>query len=495
MNTSDIKQVFESCTGTNPKVSVVLLDWSVRESYHVLDYLNKQRINRAQYEIIWIEYYSRRSPEIEEGLKESGKFCKLPVVDKWIVMGMPDNVYYHKHLMFNVGIVASQGKIITFCDSDAMVSPTFVESIINSFEEENHIVLHMDEVRNIDKRFYPFNYPSIEEIKGKGCINWKDGKTTGLLDREDPLHTRNYGACMSALREDFMNIGGADEHVDYLGHICGPYEMTFRLVNSGKKEVWHQEEFIFHTWHPGVGGKSNYWGPHDGRNMSTTALKARITGRVMPLVENPAIRILRLNKNEFFDESLISLAIHGRGIEEWVVEKVKQKGRSLWKLNNFIEQPLDTLQFLSTLFKLLIRQFSERAVGVLRESRSMKEILRRAFLTFNYLKNMNQYNIYTFERCKGCLEELAANNINEIVLYGTGNASKILYKLTRNSSIKIKEVYDNYGCKRFYDYDVKHVESIKDYCGKVVIIDMTKIEDKVELFKKMGVRGEQIIVI
>ena len=66
------------------------------------------------------------------------------------------------------------------------------------------------------------------------------GKTTGLLDNVDPLHTRNYGACMSALREDLLKIGGADEHIDYLEHICGPYEMTFRLVNAGKREVWYR---------------------------------------------------------------------------------------------------------------------------------------------------------------------------------------------------------------------------------------------------------------
>ena len=176
-------------------------------------------------------------------------------MDQWIILGMPSNVYFHKHLMYNIGIVSGRGKIITVCDSDAMVAPTFVESIIESFEEDRNIVLHMDEVRNIDKKFYPFNYPSIEEVISEGCINWKDGKTTGLLDQEDILHTRNYGACMAALREDLINIGGADEHIDYLGHICGPYEMTFRLVNAGKKEVWHQEEFLYHTWHTGQAGQ------------------------------------------------------------------------------------------------------------------------------------------------------------------------------------------------------------------------------------------------
>jgi len=65
---SDIKQVFENCTGTNPKVSVVLPDWSCRESLHSLDYLNNQIMPREQYEIIWIEYYLNRGKGINFSL-------------------------------------------------------------------------------------------------------------------------------------------------------------------------------------------------------------------------------------------------------------------------------------------------------------------------------------------------------------------------------------------------------------------------------------------
>ena len=42
-------------------------------------------------------------------------------------------------------------------------------------------------------------------------------------------------------------------------------------------------------WHPGQLGDRNYFGPHDGYHMSSTALAARQSGRVLPLMENPAI--------------------------------------------------------------------------------------------------------------------------------------------------------------------------------------------------------------
>jgi len=308
-----------------PLVSLILLDWSCRESFHMFQYLSNQTISREQYEIIWIEYYSRRSPEIAAGLEECKKLGKPPIVDKWIVLGMPNEVYYHKHFMYNLGITLSNGRIVTICDSDAIVSPTFIESIIKAFAADPNIVLHLDEVRNTSKKYYPFNYPTIKEVISEGCINFKNGKTIGILDTEDPIHTRNYGACMSALREDLINIGGADEHIDYLGHVCGPYELTFRLVNAGKKEKWHEEEFFYHVWHPGTDGRDNYLGPHDGRNMSSTALEILKTRRVAPLLENPAIEMLRTTKGDKISKaSLLSRVVDEDRIVNWGIDEFKR---------------------------------------------------------------------------------------------------------------------------------------------------------------------------
>jgi hypothetical protein len=478
-----------------PLVSIILLDWSCRDSFHILHYLNNQAVPKEKYEIIWIEYYGRRPTEIEAGLKECERLGKLPIVEKWIGMGIPENIYYHKHLMFNIGIITSNGKIITFCDSDAMVSATFVDSIINAFKEDKNIVLHMDEVRNIDKSFFPFDYPSIEEVKGKGCINWKDGKTTGLLDREDPLHTRNYGACMSALREDLISIGGADEHIDYLGHICGPYEMTFRLVNAGKKEVWHQEEFLYHTWHPGTDGRKNYLGPHDGRNVSTTALETRRKGRVMPLAENPAIRMLRLKQDDILYEPLLLQAIPEKDMENWRAEKLSRQKGVLWVHEGFIKHPMVNLRLTMMFCKMLIKQFHMKMTKFSSEPKSLKDILKKTFKAYDFLKNMSLYNAYIFEKCKNCVNKLLSNNVNEIVVYGTGDVAEIFYKVTLSSPVKIGAVYDTVDGKKFFNFRVMPMEEIKKHNGKIIIPALVGVEDKVEALKRMGVKSENIIIL
>lgn len=289
--------VYKRLTGKRPTVSFVLLDWSCRESFHSLDYLAQQNVARDDYEIIWIEYYKTKSDPLNAKIAEYTERAASSPVDLWLVMGMDRSLYYHKHLMYNIGIAQSRGDIVIICDSDAMFPANFVETVISTFEENPRSVVHFDEVRNSRQEFYPFNYPSFEELLGPGVINWRNGKTTGLWDSDDPLHSRNYGACFCARRDDLIEIGGADEHLDYLGHVCGPYELTFRLVNKGLREIWHDRVFIYHTWHPGSDGDFNYIGPSDGRHMSTTALEARESGRVMPLLENAAIRALREGKD------------------------------------------------------------------------------------------------------------------------------------------------------------------------------------------------------
>ena len=274
----------------SPKVSLILLDWSVRESFHLLDYLSRQDVDRDLFEVIVIEYYSRVSDAIRIFEEQ---------VDTWILLEMPEECYYHKHLMYNAGIAAAQSDICVICDSDAMVKEGFIRTIIEEFENNANIVLHIDQFRNKRKDLYPFCYPDFEEVTGKGCINNVGGKTRGVVDEKDPIHNRNYGACMCARRDDLIAIGGADEHIDYLGHICGPYEMTFRLVNFGRQEIWHQSEFMYHTWHPGQAGVNNYVGPHDGRHVSATAIEALISGRITPLLENETIGALKVT-----DESL-----------------------------------------------------------------------------------------------------------------------------------------------------------------------------------------------
>ncbi len=279
-----------------PRISVILIDWGVRESFHSLDYLNRQTANRDDYELIWLEFYDRRPDALRhmvqsfnpEPTATDGVNKSAPILDKWIVLGYPNDYIFHKHRLYNIGILAAQGDICVICDSDAIFRPTFIDKLIDAFAETPNAVIHLDEVRNVNQAFYPFNYPSIDDILGPGCINWRNGTTLGLDDSPDMLHHANYGACMAAWRKDLLAIGGADEHLDYLGYVCGPYDMTMRLLNYGREERWLRDEYLYHSWHPNqYGFNTDYQGPHDGMHMALLALEARATFRVGPCLKNP----------------------------------------------------------------------------------------------------------------------------------------------------------------------------------------------------------------
>jgi tetratricopeptide (TPR) repeat protein len=314
--------LFKNELSKNPKVSLVLVDWSVRESVHVLRYLEKQTTPRDDYEIIWIEYYENKAKEITNLLDESLKNKNTPPIDQWINLNISKDIYYHKHLMYNIGLVLSRGDIVCILDSDAILSPSFIQNIIKEFEKNPNIVLHLDELRNESRKFYPFNYPEIKEIINEDCKNLKDGKTIGLLDGVDFLHTRNYDSCMCAKRKDLISIGGCDEHQDYLGYVSGPYDLTFRLINYGKKEVWSQDEFLYHVWHPGTNGEDNYFGSHDGKNISTIAIESIESKRIFPLKENATIKMLRNNKSKNEKDILINL-IDKEKINNYKIDETK----------------------------------------------------------------------------------------------------------------------------------------------------------------------------
>ncbi|MEK6791516.1 MAG: glycosyltransferase [Deltaproteobacteria bacterium] len=475
-----------------PKVSVIIVDWSCRESFHVLEYLNKQEAAREDYDVVWIEYYNARPAPLT---KATTAFGVNPTIDKWIIMNMPGNVYYHKHLMYNAGVIAASGEIIVICDSDAVLRPSFVKSIIKPFNDNPGVVLHLDQVRNNDRRFYPFNYPSVDEILGKGCLNWKDGKTTGLLDLDDELHARNYGACFCAKRADIISIGGADEHDDYLGHVCGPYEMTFRLRNAGLRIIWHEQEFLYHVWHPGTDGESNYMGPHNGRNMSTTALRIRSTRRIMPLVENPAIRTMRLHPHEIIYEPLLNQCVPEQELDRWAIRKLRPAHDSDEFSGKFLKNPLSAIRLAATFLTIAVKQFHMKATRFSRQPKSAMDVVRKAFKAYAFVKNMARYNHYVLRSCEECLKTLASENVREFALYGTGDVAKVLYALSLPSPVKVSAVYDRTEGGSFSSLRVLPVNTIRGYKGKVVVATLAGAMESAEFLKSMDVDEKSIVLL
>ena len=441
-------------------VSIVLLDWSCRESFHLLDYLAAQTVDRSQYEIIWTEFYDAPADRLCRRIDAAQAQSARPPVDVYALMDFSPELCCHKHALLNLGIVLARGRIVCFCDSDAIVQPTFVESIIEHFRRQGDTVLHMDEARNDDPSFYPFNYPSLDEVTGFGCINWINGRPVGLLDEADPLHSRNYGACMAAARDDLIAIGGADMHTDYLGYICGFYEMSWRLTNFGRCEVWSDREWLYHLWHPGQAGNEDFVGPHDGLSVSTRALQALRSGRVQPFVESPAIVSLRTQTASPNEAALLERLVEPAWLNQWRHDRSAPAGgngsacpqragdmattkrRSVTPPFGFRLSFWAKLQLMPLVAGMVRRQLrvKRRAAAWSRPTGPggrLRNGIRKASALKSFLKRIYAFDKHWIRQCWLALAWAAQRGRRELVLYGEGDAAKALCHLARHLPVEI----------------------------------------------------------
>ena len=104
---------------------------------------------------------------------------------------------------------------------------------------------------------------------------------------------------------DAFRFGGFDEHRSLQGYLCGPYELSWRLVNAGLPELWYDESLMttWHFQHPEPLGLDldlfslRRWRevayPHVDYH-ALTAVDAFSSGRLLPWKENPEIHARRM---------------------------------------------------------------------------------------------------------------------------------------------------------------------------------------------------------
>jgi len=292
------------------KLSIILIDWSVRESFHAIKYLNKQTVDRDKYEIIWVEFYDKEKKELKQ-YEQKGK------LDKYLILGHLESSHYHKHITWNEGVLKSNGEIVVFPDSDSIFSETFVENILDFFSKNGNSFLLIDQVRNKNPKYFPFNYPSINEIledEFTENYNYKTKTTNGLSEKNekiqlpDAFFIRNYGACFSCKKNDFIRFGGLDEFEGYRSYICGVYELVFRMKNGGIKEKWLKKEFLVHTFHPWMKPNIDKIGPHF-KHLSTISLKQFYDKNILSILENKKIFKLRKKESNYSKKPVITFLI------------------------------------------------------------------------------------------------------------------------------------------------------------------------------------------
>ena len=264
------------------ELSIILLDWSVRERFQSVYWLQKQTVPRHLYELIWVECHDRVVPEVAAG------------VNFYITLNQAG--LYNKHKGNNAGLACASGRVVTFCDSDAVFPPNFVENVLNHFQHMNHPLLGsfiQQKVLNHYELRCPDTYPSGVHLPLKELLKDREWKKW-----------ENNAACVSCLRRDAIGFGGMEEHDITSGYVNGPNDLVWRLINSGVPHMWEPDVVLWHFHHDGSGdlsGALKREGDHEGlqthlhghNSMSVEAFRA---GRLLPLVENEEIHKLRMSQ-------------------------------------------------------------------------------------------------------------------------------------------------------------------------------------------------------
>jgi hypothetical protein len=225
---------------------------------------------------------------------------------------------------------------------------------------------------------------------------------------------------------------------------------------------------------------------------------------VLPLVENPAIKLLRLGGKALSRELLSSIVISDHTQKGWSTESLGHKDE-LEKIKktpavDFREhltlRNVTAKVFLGEIFlKLLARQSYQKLTKVAKEVRTVGYGLRKIANAYFFLRDMAQYDLYTIRHIRKCLKELVNQDIKEISVYGTGDVTEVLYGLTFELPLKMRAVYNDSGGGKFRKLNILPIESCTQSVGKIVVAAMNGTDGKVERLRKLGISRENIVVL
>jgi hypothetical protein len=108
---------------------------------------------------------------------------------------------------------------------------------------------------------------------------------------------------------------------------------------------------------------------------------------------------------------------------------------------------------------------------------------------------MWRFNSYTVAQSKHCLNELAANGIKEVAIYGSDEIAQILNELSFKTSVKVHAIYDDVEAKTPPRLPVRPIDQYQGAPEKIIVATILGVEAKIERLKNHGVRSENIVLL
>lgn len=207
-----------------PKVSVIAVDGSFRESHHSLSLLGNQTMDKEDFEFLWVEYYRGVNPAITEAARRH---------ENLKVITLAREGTYHSSFCFNAGIRESRGELLVIMDADLFVENDFLERVWEEHQALDRMAMYL------------FRYNEPEKLSGQGS-GLEHLRKVSLL-----TNPYNYGGCLTIRKKWLVAINGYEEHqVFESGFHANGLDVYTRLKNLGLCVKWHPEIRLYHPWHP-----------------------------------------------------------------------------------------------------------------------------------------------------------------------------------------------------------------------------------------------------
>lgn len=203
------------------KVSVIMVDGCFRENTYGAEYFTKQNFPESEFEVIWVEFYSRAKEELY-----SNDQLKL------ITLNKPKSSIYHSSLCFNEGIKQANGEVLIIPDGDVIVETDFIQKVWDTHQKSNDLVAYGYRCNEIAEN--SLSSLAFDELKDKCVIT----------------NPTNYGGCLTVRKEWLLKINGYDQHQIFeSGFHANGLDIYTRFRNYGLAIKWDPSLHLYHPRH------------------------------------------------------------------------------------------------------------------------------------------------------------------------------------------------------------------------------------------------------
>ena len=198
-----------------------MIDGQFREHTYGAEYFSKQDLPNEEYEVIWVEFYSK----VPESVRAQKKV-------KVITLNNPEERMYHSSWCFNKGIAEAKGDLIVIPDADQIVEANFLSSLLKIHSPYDRLVV------------YPYRY---DEVKQGDLKSLEIGELKQKCKLKNSL---NYGGCLSVRKKWLLEINGYENHKIFeSGFHANGLDVYTRFKNLGLAIMWA----------PGAGWRIGRW--------------------------------------------------------------------------------------------------------------------------------------------------------------------------------------------------------------------------------------------